>query len=141
VGAREYRQQLSELARRCGNLSPLAAPVRQVLVDGNRERALAGTDAQGRAFAPVKASTRKTRGGPGPPLAPRGASSRIVTGYVVAVLAGVGRLTFTGSWPGLPWVEYHRTGTKRMPRRDPFGFRRRDLNRVADMLRKHVFRR
>src|SRR4051812_17458551 len=96
-------ERLADIARRAGDLSPLGEPVRRALWEGNKERALAGETAQGAKFAAVKASTQKTRGGSGPPLAPRGAASRIVTGYVVSVVAAVGRLTFTGSWPDLPW--------------------------------------
>lgn len=136
----QISERIADIARRCGDLSPLKEPVRQVLWEGNKQRALAGTDAQGTPFAPVAASTRKTRGGDGAPLAPHGASSRVVTDYTVNVQAGPGRLTFTGSWPSCPWMEYHHTGTKRMPRRDPYGFRAQDLDRVRQMLREHVMK-
>lgn len=134
-------ERLADIARRGGDLSPLGEPVRRVLWEGNRERALAGENAQGVRFAPLAASTLKHRKGTGPPGAPRGASSRVVTGYVVSVIAAVGRLSFTGSWPGLDWIKYHATGTKRMPQRDPFGFRQRDLDKVRQMLREYVMRK
>lgn len=134
-------ERLADIARRGGDLSPLAEPIRRVLWEGNKERALAGEDAQGNRFAPLSPATIARRKGNGPPLAPRGASSRIVTGYVVSVLAGIGRLSFTGSWPELDWVQYHADGTKRMPRRDPFGFRQRDLDRVREMVREYVMRK
>jgi hypothetical protein len=133
-------ERLADLARKCGDLTPLREPVRQILVDGNRERSLAGTDPQGRSFASLAASTLRRRRGSGPPLAPRGAQSRVVTAYEVDVLAGAGRLTFTGSWPSLPWMEYHHTGTARMPARNPYGFRQQDLDEVRDLLVRHVVR-
>jgi hypothetical protein len=134
------QERIADIARRCGDLSPLAVPVRKVLVDGNRERALAGTDANGVRFAPLKPSTLERRKGSGPPQAPRGASSRIVTGYVVSVLASVARLLITGSWPTLAWLGYHRTGTKHMARRDPYGFRPKDLETIRGMLRGYVMK-
>lgn len=133
-------ERLSEIARRCGDLSPLREPVRRLLWEGNRERALAGVDAQGRRYDVLAASTLEHRDGSGPPLAPRGPQSRIVTGYVVDVRAGVGRLSITGSWPELPWVEYHHTGGKRLPRRDPFGWREKDLEACRMLLGEHVLK-
>lgn len=133
-------EHLADIARRGGDLSPLGEPVRRVLWEGNRERALAGEDAQGRRYDSLSPATLKRRKGSGPPLAPRGAASRIVTGYVVSVIAAMSRLTFTGSWPGLDWVQYHADGTKRMPRRDPFGFRQRDLDKVRTMVREYIMK-
>lgn len=52
--------------------------------------------------------------------------------------AGVGRLTITGSWPDFPEIEYHRVGGKHLPRRDPFGWREKDLAACRAMLRDYV---
>lgn len=134
-------RRLSELARRVDDLTPLVAPVRQILIDGNRERSLAGTDAQGRPFAPLAPSTLRSRTGTGPPLAPHRAQSRVVTGYHVDVRTDRGTLTFAASWPDQPWMEYHHTGTPRMPKRDPYGFREQDLERVRALLREHIMRK
>jgi hypothetical protein len=134
---RAQTERLADLARKCGDLTPLREPVKQVLIRGNRERALAGTDAQGRDFDELAPSTLKRRRGSGKPLAPRGAQSRVVTAYEVDVTAGTGRLSFIGGWPSLPWMEYHHTGTARMPRRDPYGFTAKTLERVRELLREH----
>ena len=134
-------ERLSDIARRAGDLTPLREPIRRILWEGNRDRALAGTDAEGRAFAPLAASTLKHRDGSGPPQAPHGAGSRVVTDYVVDVQAGPGRLSFTGSWPGLAWMIYHIRGTRRMPRRDPLGFTRSTLDRARTLLREHVMKK
>jgi hypothetical protein len=134
---RAQTERLADLARKCGDLTLLREPVRQVLIQGNRARAVAGTDAQGRTFAPLAATTLKRRRGPGPPLAPRGAQSRAVTAYEVDVTAGTGRLSFIGGWPSLTWMEYHHTGTARMPRRDPYGFTAKTLEEVRTLLREH----
>jgi hypothetical protein len=133
-------ERLADFARRCGDLTPLREPVRQILVDGNRERSLAGTDPQGRSFASLAASTLRRRRGTGPPLAPRGAQSRVVTAYEVDVQAGTGRLDFVASWPSLPWIEYHVTGGRYLPVRNPFGFRSKDLEAIRELLSDHIAR-
>lgn len=132
--------RLADIARNAGDLSPIAEPLRQILWEGNRERALRGEDAQGQAFAPLSPATLKNRKGDGPALAPRRGASRIVTGFVVHVIAGVGRLSFTGSWPGLDWVRYHADGGRRLPRRDPFGFTNATLEKARALLRQHVMK-
>ena len=140
-GRSALKDRLSDIARRCGDLSPLREPVRKILVEGNKARALAGVDAQGRPFAPLAASTLARRRGSGPPLAPRGTQSRVVTQYVVNVQAGVGRLSFTGAWPSVHFMEFHATGTRYMPKRDPYGFRQVDLDRIRPMLADYVLKR
>jgi hypothetical protein len=134
---------LTGIFDRSGDLSALEEPVRAVLVEGNLERSLAGTDVLGREFAPLMPETLRTRRGGGPPLAPRGAQSREVTGYVVTIRVDTARLTFTASWPGQPWFEFHARGyTSRggypVPARDPYGFRPQDLERVNELLCGHV---
>lgn len=140
VSAPNITKRIADLARNAADLSPLRDPVRTILVQGNRERALAGTDAQGRRFAPLASSTLKRRKGSGPPLAPRREASRVVTGYSVNVQAGPGRLTFAASWPGQPWMEYHARGGGRLPRRDSYGFRQQELEKVKDLLRQHIMK-
>jgi hypothetical protein len=134
-------ERLQDIARRCGDLSPLREPIRKILIEGNRQRALAGVDAQGRPFAPLAASTLRYRSGKGPPLAPRFAGSREITGYVLDVQAGVGRLSFAASWPGQPWMEYHATGTRYMPKRSPYGFRQVDLDKIRPMMSDYILKR
>jgi hypothetical protein len=149
TGKSAITERLSDIARRCGDLSPLREPVRRILIEGNKVRALAGVDAQGRPFAPLAASTlrgSRIHGGPvlrrqGPPLAPHYAGSREVTGYTLDIQAGVGRLSFAASWPGQPWMIYHHTGTPRMPRRDPYGFRQQDLDLIRPMMSQYILKK
>lgn len=115
-------QRLSERARRCEDLSPLAAPVRDLVSQDNREAIMAGQDCDGHRVADLSPWTIATRKGTGPPRAPRGTSSRMVADLVVSVLSGVGRLSYTKSWP-MDWVRFHMDGTRKMPRRDPSGVR------------------
>jgi len=133
-------ERLSDIAKRCGDLSPLKEPIRQVLWEGNKIRSLRGVDVQGNKFAPLAISTLRNRKGFGPPLAPHWSDSRVVTQYVVNVQAGVGRLSFTGAWPGLYWMEYHQTGTRHMPARPPYGFRKIDIDAIRPMLNSYVMK-
>jgi hypothetical protein len=128
-----------QILGRLENLSPLEGIVRQIMVDGKRDQLLEGRDAQGVPFAPLAQSTLKHRPGPRPPLAPRFAESAIVTGYQVTVQAARGELRITAGWPFLYWVKYHRTGTRRMPRRDPGGFRPADVMDATRRLRDYLF--
>lgn len=132
--------RISELARRCGDLSPIAGDVRAILTEGNKRRALAGIDFMGRPYAPLAPSTWASRKGSGPPLAPRSAQSRVVTDYTVQVTADPGRLTFAASWPDVPFMEYHIHGTRRMPRRDPLGFADTELYQVRHLMAGYVMR-
>lgn len=140
-GKSKIAERLSDIARRCGDLSPLREPIRKVLVEGNKARALAGVDPQGRAYARLAASTLSRRAGTGPPLAPRYAASRVVTQYVVNVQAGPGRLSFTGSWPNVHFMEYHERGGRYLPQRRVFGFRRQDIDAIRPMLSDYILKR
>lgn len=129
-----------DLLRRAEDLRPLQAAVRQVLVAGKEEQLLAGREADGSRFAPLAASTaRRPRANPSP-LVPHGNLSRAIAGYRVdfETYTGEPRVIVTAGWPGLDWIRHHRTGTRRMPRRDPGGFRAEDLARVRDILRRYV---
>ena len=133
-------ERIADLARRCGDLSPIAPEVRAILVEGNKRRALAGVDFMGRPYAPLAPSTWRTRKGSGPPLAPRSAQSRVVTEYTVQVTAGPQRLTFVAGWPNVHFMEYHIHGTSRMPRRDPLGFADHELYRIRQLMAAYVMK-
>lgn len=128
-----------EILARGRNLAPLEPELRRIYVEGKRAQLLAGRDAQGGEFAAIKPATAKSRGGAGPPLAPRGAASDIISRYSVRFewLSSVVRIV--AGWP-MNWVQYHRTGTSRMPRRDPGGFRPQDRKAAMDLVREYVMR-
>ena len=127
-----------EILRRTQRLEPIGVQIRETLERGKREQLLAGRDATGDPFAPLAASTLRYRVGTGPPLAPKGASSAIVVRYAVTITTESGRLTAAASWPGLDWVRYHRTGTRKMPKRDPGGFRAEDSARCLEIFKGYV---
>lgn len=131
-----------QILARAANLSPLEPQLRELFSRGKREQLLAGADAQGAPFAPLAPSTlRQKSRGPGGPLVPRGASSSIITGYFLTFAFGPNMIRVSAGWPGLDWVGYHITGTRRMPRRDPSGFRPRDLAEGLALMREHIFGR
>src|SRR5581483_7799637 len=133
------RERLADLARRCGDLSPVREPVRQLLWNGNRENKLRGLAPDGRRYPLVADSTQERRPRPGRiPFITDGDRSTIITGFVVDVNAGPGRLTFVGGWPGLDWPEYHVNAYGPRPARDPYGWRRVDLEDCRELMREHV---
>jgi hypothetical protein len=134
------RDRAQQILDRLGRLKEVAEPVRQIFLHGKREQLLAGTDAQGVAFAPLAPSTLTRRDGFGPPLVPHGSHSRLITGYVVTVEVHGTELAIDGDWPGLDWVKYHVSGTKHMPKRDPGGFREQDKVKAAATVQEFLFR-
>ena len=120
--------RLDALARRCGDLSPLAPDVRRIVTDGNREMFLSGREDTGASVRPLAASTlKKPRSGPRG--VPHGSGSRAVAGLVVEVQAGPGRLSVSKSWPDFPAVYFLGRSV---------GYRPEDLEEIRRRLRNHV---
>ncbi len=132
----------TQIAARIDRPSPSVLDrVKDVLVRGKREQLLAGHDAQGSTFAALRPSTLASgRRGAGGPLVPDGEASRIITGYVVTLTPEPARIVVEAGWPGLDWVRYHRTGTSRMTRRDPGGFRPQDKAQAMNLWQEEIFR-
>jgi hypothetical protein len=102
-----------EIARRAGNLEPIAERIRVLLIDGKREQLLSGDDADGRPFAPLAPSTLRHRDGSGAPLVPHGSASRLITMYRVTVSVLANRLEASAGWPGPGRVPGSRQGPMR----------------------------
>ena len=130
------RNQL--ILRRLADMRPVEPRLRQIFTEGKRFHLLRGTDAQGRPFQAVKPETAKRRGGTGPPLAPRGAASRIVADYRVSFERMPSALRVIAGWP-MAWVQHHKTGGRRLPKRDPGGFREIDKRDAMNAIRRWVF--
>jgi hypothetical protein len=126
------------------DLRPLAETVRQIIVDGNEQGLMAGLDADGVPFAELKDRTYEARrGGMGPPLIPRFSASQLIDRFrVVVETTSDGGFIIRGSWPGVPQVEFFRTGTVHMAKRNPVGIRPETRARiqqaVADFARTLV---
>jgi hypothetical protein len=122
----------SQLANRCGDLSPLTTQVRDIFWQGNKEMILAGETPTGQRVAELTSYTVAHRSGAGPARAPHFAQSRIILEYEVLVMAGPGQLEVLGGWGGgfQPIVEMMHFGTKWMYNRPSIGFRPRDVDQV-----------
>jgi hypothetical protein len=126
------------IAARADSPGPAAERIVEVLKRGKREQLLAGVDADGEDFAPLAASTLKRPRQCPTPLIPDGPESGLILGYSVEVAAAPGRLEISAGWPDRDYVRYHRTGTARMPRRDPGGFRAADRQECLSILSEHI---
>lgn len=127
------------ILRRAEDLGPIAERVRAVLERGKRDQLLAGVDAAGSAYPPLADATLRRRKGRDPrPLIALGEASGLIVGYTVDVSIAPGKLTVSAGWPGRPELQYLRTGTRRMPARDPGGFRAEDLDEIRRLLRERV---
>ena len=105
-------------------LGDLAVTLREIMIADNRDGLLAGLNANGDTAEPVTESTiRRGRGGDGPPRVPRGAGSRAVESYDVAITRGTDRLVLIGSWSNAPFVHFLDTGTRHMVAREMVGIR------------------
>jgi hypothetical protein len=138
--------------RRLDEMVALAKPGSQAVVrarddigeivrTGNREGLLAGTDRYGRAMTPLAESTLRRRRGSGPPLVPRGSASRPIRNFVLHWVAAASGWVMVAGWTGMarggkPWMQYHITGGRRLPRRDPAGIRPRHWNLIRARIRK-----
>lgn len=122
--------------------TPLAEEIRQILIEENAAARGAGLDKDGDPFVPLRGGRPLTageisrRGGSGPPLAPRGSASRIVSGFVVEVVPlGDGAILVRGSWPGFPELRYHSEGAGHNPVRDPVGITPAAEARIGEAVR------
>lgn len=121
----DLEHNLIALEYRLFDLKPMADIAEQVMARQNEEGALMGIDQYGNTYDELAESTWRTRKGSGPPLAPQGASSRIITEFRTHQEPGFDEITVKGGWPGLPWIRFHKTGAPKnnMPERDPIGMR------------------
>jgi hypothetical protein len=121
------------------DLTPLAETIREIMIQDNAESRLAGLDADGVPFAPLRGGRPlkpweiAERGGDGPPLAPREAGSRIVAGFDVQLYPlDEGGILILGQWPSMPFLHFHAQGYGHTPARDPVGVSPRGWERVVD---------
>lgn len=123
------------------DLTPLGEDIRQIMIEDNAEARSQGLDADGNDFdklrggRPLKAWEIAQRGGDGPPLAPKGAGSRVVAGFEVEPYPlDEGGILLLGQWPSMPFLHYHVAGYLHTPSRDPVGVTPRGWERIAEAL-------
>lgn len=130
--------RVSGLIRRSGDLAPLKARVEARHLAGHRDMIARGETPDGAAVAPLAASTLKGRRGGGPPRAPRGVNSRVVTRCEVTATVGPDRsLRVVKRFPGFSVARYLHDGTRNMPAR-PMGFRPQDREQDRADLRRYI---
>jgi hypothetical protein len=106
------------------DLAPLGAEARRLMIQDNRNGLVTGRDRDGDRVAPLADSTlRRGRAGDGEALVPREDGSRMIAGYQVDMQESPDSILLVGSWPGVPFVRYHQSGTRFMPARNPVGIR------------------
>jgi hypothetical protein len=106
------------------DLRGLGERLGRILETDNMAARMLGVDYEGQEFAPLAPATLERRMGAGPPLAPMEMASRIISGVQVDVNdTGHNAVEVVLSWPSMPFLRYHVTGTTRMPARDPCGIR------------------
>jgi hypothetical protein len=120
-------------------LGNLAATLREIMIEDNREGLLAGLNANGDPSADLEESTiRRGRGGDGPPRAPREAGSRVIASYDVDIQQGEDRLLLIGSWSDAPFVRFFDSGTKHMVAREMVGIRPAGQAKIGEALENFV---
>jgi hypothetical protein len=118
------------------DFTPLAEEVGEIMREDNREGLLAGTDIYGDPMKGIEESTRKRRGGDGPPLVPNYGASRAISDYRTDIDVLTDRTLVIGTWPNSPFIHFHRFGTPNMVPRDPVGLRPEGEAKVADALKR-----
>jgi hypothetical protein len=111
---------LARLQGSLANLKPLGDDLAAIIVQGNERGILAGLDANDQPMAPVKAQDGRPGG---PPLAPHGSASRVVTHFKADVQVTPGGLQIEAGWPDLPWLQFDVEGTSHNPARNIVGIR------------------
>jgi hypothetical protein len=122
---------MKNLAKGFADIRPLAKEIGRLMLEGNRE---IGTDWNSNNLAPLAPSTLKRRDGTGPPLAPHGLDSRIVTNAQINVVGIGDYVAIELSWKDMPWLTYHSTGTKYMKQRDITGIRPETMDQIGDLI-------
>lgn len=126
-----------ELIRRMEfpDLTPLVAPLTEIMLEDNREGLLAGTDSFGDPMTPLEDSTWHGRKGSGPPTIPEYGNAALITDYRVDPedISPL-HVRLVGTWPSLHWVHFHVTGTRNMVARDPTGIRPSGQEKVRVVL-------
>lgn len=128
------------LLERITRPAAIAEPLEDLFRRGKHAQLLEGRDARGVPFAPLAPATLRRPRESTTPLLPHGAASRPISAYVVTVSAEPGRLRVEAAWPGFPQIRFLASGTRRMPARDPGGFRPEDVAAAMRLLKDWVMR-
>lgn len=138
--------KMAELKGRGAKIT--ADKIAQAVEDGNRRDRLAGVDRFGRRLTSLRSPRKgEYRGKTGPPLAPSGASSRVVTNFRADARRRGGQWRIIAGWVGIlsdrgvPFLGFHLVGAGRNPIRDIAGISPRtwvDLRKVVADFKSRV---
>jgi hypothetical protein len=130
-GLRTLQARLDRMQARVGlsnvNKRVIATEVERELWEINRADRTRGVDRRGVALVPLAPSTLARRKGKGPPLAPKGAGSRVVTEYLAELDVRPGKVEVKAGWgpilskTGRAFLEFHILGKGYNPKRDIAG--------------------
>lgn len=144
IGFKELGDLVDGAADRMKNLSPAVAErVREATQAIVRENFETEGAASGHPWPPLKASTvldRRRKGFPPRPILVR--TGRLKRSATLPGSESVFRSTNDSVTVGtsVSYARFHRTGTRHLPRRDPFRFAREQLQRVLDVFRRWALR-
>jgi hypothetical protein len=117
----------------------LAVDVATAVELGNEHDRLNGLDKYGRPMKPVKP---RRNGKTGPPLAPSGASSRVVRNFKAQVKGSRPPYAISAGWngvvssKGVPFLPFHETGAGHLPRRAIFGISPKTWSLIRSRIRE-----
>jgi len=123
----------------------LIKTIQGLLISGNREGLLAGTNKAGSPLAPLTSERKGPyRGATGPPLAPFGTQSTAIDNFLTVNTTEGDSRTIIAGWSGtstrlkgnLKILEYHIRGVGRLPVRDIGGVRPNTWNDIKIAIRK-----
>lgn len=134
-------ESLARLDPAMWDLRGLGERIGRILEVDNMQARMLGVDCDNVPFAELSPATWEwnPHRGMGPPLAPMEMSSRIISGMQVDVVEhGVGSVEVIASWPTMPFLKFHVTGTRTMPSRDPVGIRPQAWGEIGDAVSEWV---
>jgi hypothetical protein len=132
-------ESLARLDPAMWDLRGLGERIGRILQVDNMQSRMMGVDYESQPFAPLAESTLRRRQGTGPPLAPMEMQSRVISGMEIEVLDhGAGYVEVVASWPSMPFLHFHVTGTRHMPSRDPVGIRPEAWGEIGDAVSEWV---
>jgi hypothetical protein len=135
-GDEQIATYLADLEYRVTDLKPLAVEIGALIEVDNMAARMLGVDKDNQPFAELAPATlADPYRGPGPPLAPMEMASRIISGLEIEFVdLGIDGVDIVGSWPSMPFLRFHVTGTRHMPARDPVGIRPHGWAAIEDAL-------
>lgn len=144
-----FFERVQRLKAAAGDAAEVMPALEKLMWEDNRDGLLNWTDKNGRQMKKLSPHTiryRKSAVGKAdpkaPPLIPCWRRSRAIANYrLTSFQRGDGNWILLGAWvnvvskQGVPFLGFHATGTRNMPRRDIFGVRPEGRKRISAALK------